>query len=500
MITISADSRRATATSDEPITAGSVGIPVHVILSAEFDSLQAVVTFRAGAAAADVPLLGQKVTVPTQCLTQAGKRLMVGVYGSLEDGTIVIPTIWADAGMVCEGTRPSGIEPVDPTPSWAAQVQRWAREARDAVGGGTAGRVTSLDGTRIVAHGRCVEIVGVPVYVADVSGYAAYGITETGWYAFAKVEGPDGARVTPETTITGADGSIAIPGEDHVCVAVRFDVAAQSREVAIGWGETTDELVFRATDLAVRNLDYRTSYYVYDISPYATWEYGEAVGKYMRNVTYFDLVDGEYVPIESTSYDINADIPEGVYKHTKVVFEGMVRNVTYQMPDMIDCPIEFKLPDIPEDGYGAWYEVQMRYQGAYSMTLTPESSDVRAATDATQSQTGGVNIVDLHFADVAGAKIWRMVNTHSNFIDTPEIADFFFRTPPTKTAYAAGEALDMSGCELVATYDDGTRAIIDLDAIGLTLSPANGSTLAAGTTEVTATYDDFTATTPITVE
>lgn len=129
MITISADSRRATATSDDPITTGSVGIPVHVILSAEWEGLEATLTFRAGAAAADVPLIGQKVTVPAQCLMHAHKRLMAGVYGAREDGTIVIPTVWADVGMIHEGTMLSGINPAEPEPSWAAQVQKVAQEA-----------------------------------------------------------------------------------------------------------------------------------------------------------------------------------------------------------------------------------------------------------------------------------------------------------------------------------------------------------------------------------
>ena len=79
-----------------------------------------------------------------------------------------------------------------------------------------------------------------------------------------------------------------------------------------------------------------------------------------------------------------------------------------------------------------------------------------------------------------------------------------FRKAPDKVAYAAGEALDMTGAELVATYTDGTRSLVALDAVGLTLSPANGAALEAGTTEVVASLEGsdvtVTATTPITVE
>ena len=41
-------------------------------------------------------------------------------------------------------------------------------------------------------------------------------------------------------------------------VAVRFDVAAQAKAVTVNWGTHSETFVFKATDLAVRNLDYRT--------------------------------------------------------------------------------------------------------------------------------------------------------------------------------------------------------------------------------------------------
>ena len=127
---------------------------------------------------------------------------------------------------------------------------------------------------------------------------------------FARISAPKDVAVTAATAVEGAAGSIVAAGADHVDVAVRFEVAAQSCPVTVRWAAGSAEtFVFRAEDLATRNLDYRTTFYVYDISPYVTWEYGEATGKYARNVTYFELVGGEYVAIDPTSYDLNADIP-----------------------------------------------------------------------------------------------------------------------------------------------------------------------------------------------
>lgn len=128
-IRIRANGRRATAEADEPITTGSVGIPVRVFLSEEYDGLQAVVCFRCGGRSRDVPYTGGDVAVPASCLQVPGETLMVGVYAAREDGTVVIPTVWASAGTVRQGVEPSGVTPGDPDPSWIAQVQQMATEA-----------------------------------------------------------------------------------------------------------------------------------------------------------------------------------------------------------------------------------------------------------------------------------------------------------------------------------------------------------------------------------
>ena len=165
------------------------------------------------------------------------------------------------------------------------------------------GQLSPLDGT-VLANGSLVEVIGIPEFVSDISQHAAYGLTETGWYAFARVAAQGDTKVTADLEVTGADGYIATAGADHVDIAVRFDVAVQSRAVSINWGSYTDSYVFHATDLAVRNLDYRTTFYLYDIAPYRTWEYAptpDAVFKdYVENDpemerVYFTRQDGEFV-------------------------------------------------------------------------------------------------------------------------------------------------------------------------------------------------------------
>ena len=130
MIRITANSRHARSTHDEPITTGSVGIEVAVELSEDFDGLAATLVVACGEVSRDVALAGGAVTVPWECLQVAGETLRMGVYASDPQGTVVIPTVWASVATVREGAAPSEVSPSDPTPSWAAQVQQAAADAK----------------------------------------------------------------------------------------------------------------------------------------------------------------------------------------------------------------------------------------------------------------------------------------------------------------------------------------------------------------------------------
>ena len=274
-------------------------------------------------------------------------------------------------------------------------------------------RVTSLTQTPL-ASAEVVESVGIPVYVSDITGYSAYGITETGWYTLARILAKDGQSVTSETTVSGADGYIATVGADHVDVAVRFGVAAASKTVTVRWdGSEPDTYVFKATDLAVRNLDYRTTFYIYDIAPYTAWTYGLTSDEtFQAGKTYYTESGGEYTQATVTTGEA---VPANTYYvHTKVTFSGMVRNVTYRLNETIDCPIEIALPVVPDDGYGAWFEIQLRYNASYSTTLLPADAGAVIGTANTQSQTAGINVIDLQYSEIDGIKMWTLLNTHSN--------------------------------------------------------------------------------------
>lgn len=276
------------------------------------------------------------------------------------------------------------------------------------------GRVMSLSTTDL-ATGIVLEVIGIPDYVEDVTQYAEYGITETGWYLFSRITAKEGILVTEETTVEGAAGFVAVAGEDHVDVAVRFGVTAETQEVLINWGATEETFIFKATDLAIRNLDRQVTFYVYDLADYAIWSYAlTADTTFTAGKKYFTLQNEEYVEAEVTA---GAAVTENTYyEHSKLRIEGMVRNVTYKLDEPVSFPIEIALPEIADDGHGAWFEFQFYHTAATSITMIPLTEGVKVNTaGASAAITAGVNVVDLHYTKFdSGAKLWTLANVHTN--------------------------------------------------------------------------------------
>lgn len=130
MITVTANARNAVYTSDDLITSGSIGIPVRFVLSADFDGLANIAVFQGSGVSIDVALTASReCVVPHEVVAIAGGYLRIGVYGRNGDGTIAIPTVWAEAKRILQGTVLSDVDPAAPTPDWTAQVQEQAAEA-----------------------------------------------------------------------------------------------------------------------------------------------------------------------------------------------------------------------------------------------------------------------------------------------------------------------------------------------------------------------------------
>lgn len=237
MITLVASTRRATAVSDDAITTRSVGIPVTLDLSEQFDGLSVTLVCKAGEVKRDVAVLDpDALQVPVECLQVAGVPLLLGLYASNAAGTKVIPTIWASAGTIRVGTEQSEVSPSDPTPDWTAQVQQWAEDAHD-----TAERLAEqVDGweTAIDAAVQGAENVDATVSksgnVATISVTDREGVTHTATVS-------DGADGRP-----GADGQ---PGADGYSPTATVTQTASGATISItDKSGTTTASVSNGTD------------------------------------------------------------------------------------------------------------------------------------------------------------------------------------------------------------------------------------------------------------
>lgn len=113
---------------NEIITEGRAGMQCRVRFSRDWEGLVKTAVFE-GAESRDVILTGERVTIPAECLSAAGRSLKVGFYGKSTDGAVVIPTLWATLGRIENSVYPSGKVPAPPTPDVVAQIQQAAANA-----------------------------------------------------------------------------------------------------------------------------------------------------------------------------------------------------------------------------------------------------------------------------------------------------------------------------------------------------------------------------------
>lgn len=101
------------------VVSGTVGLPVEFSFDDAWAGLSKTAVFRANGKTMDVLNVTSFATVPWELLKTPGCRLWAGVYGTNPDGSLQIPTVWADLGVIQPGADPSGDESADPTlPVW----------------------------------------------------------------------------------------------------------------------------------------------------------------------------------------------------------------------------------------------------------------------------------------------------------------------------------------------------------------------------------------------
>ena len=137
-IQIAVSAADTAVTAPATLTSGMVGATVTFAFSGTaWQSLRKIAGFRAGSVRRDVEETdwsGSVCTIPWECLSEADERLLVGVYGMDEAGTVVIPTAYADCGWIWPGADPSGDPAADPTGPFYAGLLAEALEKAKASG------------------------------------------------------------------------------------------------------------------------------------------------------------------------------------------------------------------------------------------------------------------------------------------------------------------------------------------------------------------------------
>lgn len=143
MIRVYAKKNQLSVRESEPLTSGSVNVyRVSFGFSEDWAGLVKTAIFRAGDQSREVLLDGTATcSIPWEALREPGRQLQVGVYGT--DGkAVVLPTVWAYAGTVLEGTKPGEAASQPPSP-----------DVYDQLAGQLAGKADNLSYTESGALG-----------------------------------------------------------------------------------------------------------------------------------------------------------------------------------------------------------------------------------------------------------------------------------------------------------------------------------------------------------
>ena len=191
MIELYALKTRLRVDRGEILTAGMAKTArVRIEFSSDWDNLAKTAVFATEKVSVDVALTSASCEIPHEVLATAGANVRVGVYG-VGSGGVVLPTIWADLGLVRPGADPSGDVSTDPTlPVWA-QIE--------AIIGSLDELTTTAKNTLVAAINEAAKTgSGATGIALRVEGgfiqYSADGETWETLIAVAELKGETGAR------------------------------------------------------------------------------------------------------------------------------------------------------------------------------------------------------------------------------------------------------------------------------------------------------------------
>ena len=181
MIKISVSAADAVLTQTETLTAGMVNLPtVQFTFTSDWNGLGKTAVVRAGTVVEELLVTDNQITVPAECMVDAGVNLIIGVWGGSD--SVELPTVWCACGEILEGTDPTeASNDVEATTSNVAQMLGYA----DAIEQTAAAMAQSII-TNVAVNTTNVNRYGtVQVAVSD----SGPGSTRTLTFTFANMKG-----------------------------------------------------------------------------------------------------------------------------------------------------------------------------------------------------------------------------------------------------------------------------------------------------------------------
>ena len=113
------------------LTSGMVGVPVTFRFDDSWDGLRKLAVFEGSGQKKHLDLnLGGEYTIPWEVLIEDRSMVKVGVEGRDADGTIVIPTRWADVSVILRGAQAGNDPAMNPTPTVYDQIMKAIDDGR----------------------------------------------------------------------------------------------------------------------------------------------------------------------------------------------------------------------------------------------------------------------------------------------------------------------------------------------------------------------------------